>query len=77
MDEVKGAYSLLVMSEDSLIAVRDPHGFRPLCLGKLEDGYVFASESCALDAVGAQFLRDIEPGEICIIDGKVWDDPFQ
>ncbi|MBG0767168.1 amidophosphoribosyltransferase [Sphaerochaeta halotolerans] len=70
MDEVEGAYSLLVMNEDSLIAVRDPHGFRPLCLGKLEDGYVFASESCALDAVGAQFLRDIEPGEICIIDGK-------
>ncbi|MGE4453743.1 MAG: amidophosphoribosyltransferase [Sphaerochaeta sp.] len=70
MGEVEGAYSMLVMSEDSLIAIRDPYGFRPLCLGKMEDGYVFASESCALDAVGAQFIRDIDPGEVCIIDGN-------
>ncbi len=70
MKEIEGAYSLMVMSEDKLIAVRDPFGFRPLCLGKIEDGYVFASESCALDTVGAQFIRDIEPGEICIVDKK-------
>ncbi len=70
MYELKGAYSLLVMTASKLIAVRDPWGFRPLCLGKLDDGYVFASESCALDAVGATFVRDIEPGEICIVDAK-------
>lgn len=62
MDELKGSYSLLVMTAGKLIAVRDRWGFKPLCIGKLEDGYVFASESCALDAVGAQFLRDVEPG---------------
>jgi amidophosphoribosyltransferase len=55
MDELKGSYSLLVMTAGKLIAVRDPYGFKPLCIGKLEDGYVFASESCALDAVGARF----------------------
>ncbi len=70
MDELKGSYSLLVMTAGKLIAVRDPYGFKPLCIGKLEDGYVFASESCALDAVGARFLRDVEPGEICIVDAK-------
>jgi len=68
MIDVKGAYSLLIITEDSLIAVRDPYGFRPLCLGKLGDGYVVASESCALDTVGAQKVRDIKPGEIVIID---------
>ena len=61
---LKGAYSLLVMSSRKLVAVRDPHGFRPLCMGKLGDDYVFASESCALDVVGADFERDIQPGEI-------------
>lgn len=74
MDEIQGAYSLLVMSSTKLIAVRDPWGFRPLCLGKLHDGYVFASESCALDAVGAQFVRDVEPGEIIVIDSKTVKD---
>jgi len=68
MAELEGAYSLLIMTSSQLIAVRDPRGFRPLCLGKLEDGYVFASESCALDAVGAVFVRDLQPGEICIVD---------
>ncbi len=68
MVELEGAYSLLIMTEAQLIAVRDPRGFRPLCMGKLEDGYVFASESCALDAVGAVFVRDLQPGEICIVD---------
>lgn len=61
---LKGAYSLLVMSSRKLVAVRDPYGFRPLCMGKLGDDYVFASESCALDVVGASFERDIKPGEI-------------
>ena len=70
MYRVKGAYSLVIMSPSKLIAVRDDRGFRPLCYGKTEDGvYVVASESCALDAVGADFIRDIEPGEI-VVFGK-------
>lgn len=68
MIDVKGAYSLLVFSEDRLLAVRDPLGLRPLCLGQLGDAIVVASESCALDTVGATFLRDVEPGEIVRID---------
>ncbi len=69
MIDLKGAYSLIVMTNDKLVGVRDPHGIRPLCLGRLgDDGYVLASESCALDVVGAEFVRDIEPGEIIIID---------
>lgn len=73
MKDFKGAYSLLVMSPEKLIAARDPYGFRPLCIGTLGDGYVFASESCALDAVGAAFLRDVEPGEVVVAtkDGLV------
>lgn len=71
MYRLKGAYSLVIMSPQKLIAARDPHGFRPLCYGKTEDGrYIVASESCALDAVGAKFIRDIEPGEILVFDGK-------
>lgn len=67
MHRLKGAYSLVLMSPSKLIAVRDPHGFRPLCYGKTEDGrYIVASESCALDAVGASFIRDVEPGEILV-----------
>lgn len=68
MQVIEGAYSLLVMSPRKLIAARDPHGFRPLCMGKYNDSYVFASESAALDACGAEFVRDIEPGEIVIVD---------
>lgn len=68
MDEIKGAYSLLVLSPRKLIAARDPYGFRPLCMGTFEGGYVFASESCALDSIGAKFVRDIEPGEIVSVD---------
>jgi len=67
MIDIKGAYSLLVMTEDKLIGVRDPHGVRPLCLGRLGDAHVLASETCALDTVGAKFVRDVEPGEIVII----------
>ena len=69
MDKLEGAYSLVLTSPTKLIGVRDPHGFRPLCIGKTRSGaYVLASESCALDAVGADFLRDVEPGEIVVID---------
>ncbi len=67
MDSLKGAYSLAIMSPRKLIAARDPLGFRPLCIGELEDGWAVASESCALDAIGATFLRDVEPGEIVTI----------
>jgi len=65
---VKGAYAILIMTEDKLIAVRDPDGMRPLALGKLGNSYVFASESCAFDAVGGNFIRDVKPGEIVIIE---------
>ncbi len=71
MDRIKGAYSLVISSPSKLIAVRDPNGFRPLCYGRCEDGsYVFASESCALDAVRAKFVRDLLPGEIAIVDSN-------
>ena len=67
MNILEGAYSLILMSPQKLICARDPHGFRPLCYGRREDGvYVAASESCALKAVGAEYIRDIEPGEILI-----------
>ncbi len=70
MEQIEGAYSLVIMTHTKLIAARDPHGFRPLCIGRLPDGagYAFASESCALDAVGARMLRDVEPGEIVVAD---------
>lgn len=69
MIDLKGSYSLVVMNEQKLYAVRDPYGNRPLCIGTLDNnGYVVASESCALDAVGAKFLRDVKPGEIIVID---------
>ncbi|MGN0765390.1 MAG: amidophosphoribosyltransferase [Christensenellales bacterium] len=73
MDELEGAYSLVLMSATKLIAVRDPHGFRPLCFGKTADGsWVVASESCALGAVGAEFVRDVAPGEMLVFsDGEV------
>ncbi len=66
----KGAYALVIMTADKLIAVRDPYGIRPLCLGTVDDDVVVASESCALDAVGANFLRDVKPGEIVVIDSN-------
>ena len=70
MQKLKGAYSLVITSPRKLIAARDPMGFRPLCIGKLGESIVFASESCALDAVGARFVRDIEPGEIVVADDR-------
>jgi len=67
---IQGAYSLAMLTPDALYGVRDPNGFRPLSLGKLGNGYVLASETCAFDLIGAEFIRDIEPGEIVVIDEK-------
>lgn len=77
--EVSGAYSLLLMNEDSIIAARDPHGFRPLCLGKLDGGYIVASESCVMDLIEAEFLREVRPGEIIHIHKNGMESyfPFQ
>ncbi|MBR3421898.1 MAG: amidophosphoribosyltransferase [Ruminococcus sp.] len=71
MPFIKGAYSCILMTATKLIAFRDPNGFRPLCIGRTHDGaYVVASESCALETVGAAYLRDVEAGEIVVIDGS-------
>jgi amidophosphoribosyltransferase len=66
--QIEGAYSLVLMTEQEMIGIRDPHGFRPLCLGKIDDAWVLASETCALDLIHAKFVRDVEPGEIVIIN---------
>jgi len=66
--EIEGAYSMLFQTPGKLIAVRDPRGFRPLCLGQLGDSFVLASETCAFDLIGAAYLRDVDPGEILVID---------
>ena len=66
--KIEGAFSLVMMTENELIGVRDPHGFRPLCIGRIDDGYVLASETCALDLIHAKFVRDVEPGEIVAIN---------
>jgi amidophosphoribosyltransferase len=68
LPRLEGAFSLIFMDEHRVIGVRDPNGFRPLCLGRLEGGWVMASESPALDVVGAHFVREVEPGEMVIID---------
>lgn len=70
LQHCRGAYSLVLMTKDKLIAVRDPNGIRPLCIGKLEKAYVISSETCALDILGANFLRDIANGEVVVIDEK-------
>ena len=70
MNKIKGAYSLIVMSPRKLIGARDPYGFKPLCIGKRDNAYVLASESCALDTIGAEFVRDVMPGEIVTISPK-------
>ncbi|MGO1117112.1 amidophosphoribosyltransferase [Rhodovibrionaceae bacterium A322] len=67
--KIEGAYSLVAITETAMIGVRDPYGVRPLVLGKLDDAYLLASESCALDIIGAELVRDIEPGEMVILDG--------
>ena len=68
MDKLKGAYSMVVMSQQKLMAVRDPQGIRPLAMGKMGGEIVFASESCAFDSIGAKFVRDVRPGEIIVVD---------
>ena len=68
IQSIKGSYALVVLTGDALVGARDPNGIRPLCLGKLDGGWVLSSESCAIDAVGGEFVRDIEPGEILIIN---------
>ena len=65
---IKGSFAIVILTKDKLIGFRDPNGIRPLCIGKLEDNYILCSESCALDAIGAELVRDVEPGEIVIID---------
>ena len=70
LKHVRGAYSLLIQFADRLIICRDPNGFRPLCIGKLNDGLVVASETCAFDLIGAEYIRDVEPGELVEISGK-------
>lgn len=68
LGQVEGAYSFIFLTEDQLIAVRDPHGFRPLCIGRLGNTYVLASESCAFDIIDATYVRDVHPGEMVVID---------
>jgi amidophosphoribosyltransferase len=68
--QLRGAFSVLLLTRDALIAVRDPQSFRPLCLGRLGDSIIVTSESCALDIIGAEYVRDIEPGELVIVDER-------
>ena len=70
MEKVRGSYALVLLAKDKLIGIRDPYGIRPLCLGRVGNSFVLASESCALDAVGAEFVRDVQPGEIVVIDAE-------
>jgi len=68
--QVQGAFSFLLLTKDRLIAVRDPHGFRPLALGRLDDAFVVCSETCAMDLIGATYVRDVEPGEVLVITAE-------
>lgn len=70
MDKIKGAYSMVMMAPSRLIGVRDPRGFRPLCIGKLGKNYIITSESCVFDSLGGEFVRDVEPGEMVVIDDE-------
>lgn len=74
--KMKGAYSLVVMSPRKLIGARDPHGFKPLCIGKRDNAYIITSETCALETIGAEFIRDVEPGEVVTIknNGEILSD---
>ncbi len=76
--QIEGAYSLVAMTKDEIIGVRDPHGVRPLAIGKLDDTYILSSESCAFDIIGAEYVRDVDPGEVVIInkDGITSIKPF-
>src|SRR5438874_6421144 len=68
--QVQGAFSLVMLTKDRLVAVRDPHGFRPLALGRLDDAWVVCSETCALDLIGATYERDVEPGEVLVVSAS-------
>ncbi|PIQ99368.1 MAG: amidophosphoribosyltransferase [Nitrospinae bacterium CG11_big_fil_rev_8_21_14_0_20_45_15] len=70
LGQVKGAFSVLLLSDTQMIASRDPHGFRPLCLGRLDDAYIVASESCVMDLISAEYIREVEPGEVLLIDNN-------
>src|SRR5262249_21734564 len=72
LPRLEGGFSMVLMDEGHVLGVRDPHGFWPLCLGKLDNGWVLASETPALDVVGAHFVREVEPGEMIIIDATGW-----
>lgn len=79
LKKVRGAYSIILMYDDKMIVARDKYGIRPLCMGKIDDGYIFASETCAMDLVGAEYIKDVEPGELLVLDNgdfrnyKIWD----
>ncbi len=82
LNELQGAFSFLLMTKNSVMAARDPYGFRPLSIGRLGDGYIFASETCALDQVGAEYERDVLPGELVVVDergirGSTFCEPVQ
>src|SRR5215467_1770479 len=70
LQQVEGAYSLVAIAKDMVIGVRDPLGVRPLVLGKLGDGHILTSETCALDIIGAEYLREVEPGELVVLDSS-------
>ena len=70
LGQVNGAYSLVLMTETEMLAARDPHGFRPLCLGKLDGAYIVASETCVMDLIEAEFIREVEPGEVILINDE-------
>ena len=70
LGQVSGAYSLVLMTKTELVAARDPHGFRPLCLGKLDGAYIVASETCVMDLIEAEFIREVEPGELILINDQ-------
>jgi len=73
---IRGAYSLLVLTPQFLIVARDPHGFRPLCIGRVDGRYVFASETCAFDLIDAQYVRDVEPGEVILVEDDTMEPRF-
>lgn len=74
LSQIEGAYCLVILTDDKLIAVRDPNGFRPLALGKIDGSYTVASETCAFDIIGAEYIRDVEPGEVLIIDREATEE---
>jgi amidophosphoribosyltransferase len=70
IQSIKGSYALIVLTDNAMVGARDPNGIRPLCLGKISDGWVLSSESCAVDAIGGEFVRDVEPGEMVIVSNE-------